>query len=199
MPLKFSFAFILLVSSNAISKGQDSDSIAMDNIHYRVEEDGDTLFYSVMEDLFIFPEYKPSTAAEKRRYTRLIFNVKKAYPYAKMASAEYKMVSEHILTLTTDRERRLYINEVEKNLLGEYEEELKKLTITQGRILLKLVDREVGETSYDILKDLKGSFTAVFWQTLARIFGNNLKSEFDPDGEDKLLNEIVIQIENGQL
>jgi hypothetical protein len=116
-----------------------------------------------------------------------------------MAGEEYKVVEAHLLTLTTDKERKQYINEVEKQILDEYEEELKKLTITQGRILLKLIDREIGETSYEILKDLKGTFTAVFWQTLARIFGHNLKSEFDPQGEDKLLNEIMIQIENGLL
>ena len=71
--------------------------------------------------------------------------------------------------------------------------------LRQGRILLKLIDRETGETSYALLKDLKNSFSAVFWQTLARLFGQNLKSEFDPEGEDKLLNDIVLMIEAGQL
>ena len=116
-----------------------------------------------------------------------------------MAGAEYDTVAKHMLTLNTERERRQYINQVEKEILDEYEGDLKKLTITQGRILLKLIDREIGETSYDLLKELKGTFSAFFWQTLARIFGHNLKSEFDPEGEDKLLNEIVILIENGQL
>jgi len=199
MPLKFSLTIILFIITAGFAHCQNPDSLARDNIQFKIEEDGDTLFYSVMEDIFIFPEFKPSTKAEKRRYDRLIINIKKAYPYAKMAGDEYKAVSEHLLTLTTDKERRQFINEIEKKLMDEYEEELKKLTITQGRILLKLIDREIGETSYDILKDLKGTFTAVFWQTLARIFGNNLKSEFDPEGEDKLMNEIVIQIENGQL
>jgi hypothetical protein len=199
MPLKFNIILILILLNIKFSICQEPDSISMDQLQFRVESDGDTIFYSVMEELFIFPEFKPTTNAEKRKYTRLIQNVKKAYPYAKMASDEYVLVSEHLMTIETDKERRQYINEVEKKILGQYEEELKKLTITQGRILLKLIDREIGATSYDVLKDLKGTFTAVFWQTLARIFGNNLKSEFDPEGEDKLLNEIVIQIENGQL
>jgi len=139
------------------------------------------------------------THREQKRYNKLIFNVKKVYPYAKLAGSEYKVVSEDLLKLKTDKERRIYIKQLEDRLMSDYEEDLKKLTITQGRILLKLIDREIGETSYDVLRDLKGSVSAVFWQTLARIFGNNLKSEFDPDGEDKLLNDIMIQIENGQL
>ncbi len=196
---KFSLAVILLLWIVGISNGQDSTSLELDVFQYKVEENGDTIYFSSMEELYIFPKYKPSTPAERRRYTRLIFNVKRVYPYAKMAGDEYAVVSEHLLTLTTDKDRRQYINEVEKQILNEYEEELKKLTVTQGRILLKLIDRETGETSYEILRDLKGAFNAVFWQTLARIFGHNLRSEFDPEGEDKLLNEIVIQIENGQL
>ena len=108
-------------------------------------------------------------------------------------------MSAHLLTLKTEKDKRAYIKQVEREIHEEFEGDLKKLTITQGRILLKLIDREVGETSYDLLKEFKGTFSAFFWQTLARIFGHDLKSEFDPEGEDILLNEIVILIENGQL
>ena len=97
------------------------------------------------------------------------------------------------------KKRKEFINEAEKELRNQFEDELKGLTITQGRILIKLIDRETGETSYELVKELKGSFSAVLWQTVARIFGSNLKSEFDPEGEDKLINEIVMLIEAGQL
>ena len=83
--------------------------------------------------------------------------------------------------------------------MKEYEEELKNLTITQGRILIKLIDRETSKTSYEVVKELRGSFQAAFWQAIARIFGSNLKTEFDPEGEDKMLNEIMIMIEKGQI
>ena len=109
------------------------------------------------------------------------------------------MVVAHLQTLKTDKEKRDYIKQVEQEIKDDYEDQLKGLTITQGRILLKLIDRETGETSYDLLKEFKGNINAVFWQTLARIFGNNLKSEFDAEGDDKLINEIVMLIENGQL
>jgi hypothetical protein len=190
---------IFMVSYYGILQGQDSTAYSPEKILYKVEENGDTIFYATIDEVYIFPKHTTFTRAERRRYDKLVYNVKKVYPYAKMAGAEYRDVTEHMLALQTDKERRVYIKEVEDRIMSNYEDDLKKLTITQGRILLKLVDREIGETSYDILKDLKGTITAVFWQAIARIFGNNLKSEFDPNGEDKLLNEIVIQIENGQL
>lgn len=83
--------------------------------------------------------------------------------------------------------------------MNDFEDDVKNLTITQGRILLKLIDRETGNTTYLILQDLKGNFSAVFWQTVARVFGSNLKSEYDPKGEDHLIEQIVQMIEAGQL
>jgi hypothetical protein len=116
-----------------------------------------------------------------------------------MAGAKYDTVAARLASLKTEKEQRQYIKQVEQEIVDEYEDDLKKLTITQGRILLKLIDRETGETSYELLKELKGSFNAFFWQTLARIFGHNLKSEFDPEGEDKLLDEIMSLIEAGAI
>ena len=104
-----------------------------------------------------------------------------------------------MLTLKTDKQKKEYIKQVEKEIRNEFEGDLRNLTITQGRILIKLIDRETGNTSYDLVKELRGAFPAIFWQTLARVFGSNLKSRFDAEGEDKLLNEIVVMIENGQL
>ena len=129
----------------------------------------------------------------------MIYNVKKAYPWAKLAGEKLAQVEEHMIALETEKEQREYMKVVEKELLKDYKEDLKKLTITQGRILIKLVDRETGDTSYELVRELRGKISAVFWQALARLFGSNLKSEYDPDGEDRLIEEIVILIENGQL
>jgi len=169
-----------------------------DTIAYIIQK-GDTIYVSDINVIIIHNPPSFSSQRDYRRYERLIRNVKKVYPYAKMAGMKYREVEAHMLTLKTERERKAYLKEVEKDIMDRYEDELKELTITQGRILLKLSDREIGETSYDLLKDLKGSFTAIFWQTLARIFGHNLKSEFDPAGEDQLLNEILLQIDTGQI
>lgn len=161
--------------------------------------DGDTMWVADLDEVYIFPAKKFKNRRERRRYTRLIYNIKKAYPWAKLAGEKLAEVEKHIVTLETEKEQREYIKEVEKELLGDYKEDLKKLTVTQGRILIKLVDRETGDTSYELVRELRGNLSAAFWQALARLFGSNLKSEFDAEGEDRLIEEIIILIENGQL
>ena len=161
--------------------------------------DGDTLWVADLDEVYIFPTKKFKNRRERRRYTRLIYNVKKAYPWAKMAGEKLAEVEVHMMSLKTEKEQKDYMKLVEKELLKDYKEDLKKLTVTQGRILIKLVDRETGDTSYELVRDLRGKISAVFWQALARLFGSNLKSEYDSEGEDRLIEEIVILIENGQL
>jgi hypothetical protein len=108
-------------------------------------------------------------------------------------------VNAHLLTLETEEEQKEYLKQAEQELLDKYTEDLKRLTITQGKILIKLVYRETGATSYDLVEFYRGRFSAFFWQALARLFGSNLKLEYDPYGEDRLIEEIVILIEHGQL
>jgi hypothetical protein len=199
MTPRWKILIFIWLTGISLLQAQDTINFQPETILFKLEENGDTVFYASIADIYIFPDHSSFKPAERRRYNKLILNVKRVYPYAKMAGAEYAIVSEDLLKIQTDKERRTYINALEDRIMSEYEEDLKKLTISQGRILLKMIDREIGQTSYEVLKDFKGTISAVFWQTLARIFGNNLKSEFDADGEDKLLNEIIIQIENGQL
>lgn len=161
--------------------------------------DGDTLWVADLDEVYIFPKKVFSNMRQERRYTRLILNVKKAYPWAKLAGETMEEVNNHLITLTDEKEQDEYLKEVEKELLDNYTEDLKKLTVTQGKILIKLVYRETGETSYKIVEFYRGKFSAFFWQALARFFGSNLKLGYDPYGEDKLIEEIVLQIEHGQL
>jgi hypothetical protein len=134
-----------------------------------------------------------------RQYRRLVYNIKKVYPYAKLAGERYGEVVDHLNSLKSNKEQREYLKLVEKDILAQYEEELKDLTITQGRILIKLIDRETQNTSFEVVKELRGSFQAAFWQTVARLFGSNLKVEYDPKGEDKMTEEIMRMIEMGYL
>jgi hypothetical protein len=133
----------------------------------------------------------------KRRYRRMIRNIKKAYPYARTAGMELKELDDYLATLDNEKEQKAYINQAEKEIMDQFEKEVKKLTVTQGIILVKLIDRETGRTSYQVIKELKGGFTAFFWQGIARIFGNNLKTEYDPDDQDKIMEDIVLGIEAG--
>ncbi|HKK10421.1 MAG TPA: DUF4294 domain-containing protein [Bacteroidales bacterium] len=158
-------------------------------------ENGDTLIMQNLKPVLIYGWQ----ARPDRKTRRLIRNVKKAYPYARLASIKLHAYNEKLKAANTDRERRRLMRKAEKELKEQYGDDLKKLTFTQGHILLKLIDRETGETSYELVEELRGKFTAFFWQSFARIFGFNMKRDYDPDGEDKRIEQIVLLIENGQL
>lgn len=161
--------------------------------------EGDTLPHLTLEPIVVFPRLTFENRRQRRRYNKLVRDIKRVYPYAKLAKAKLDQMEREFQALETERARKEYVKTVEQQLMDEFGNELKKLTITQGRILLKLIDRETGETSYELLKTLRGSFSAVFWQTIARIFGSNLKAEYDAHGEDYLIERIVLQLEHGML
>jgi len=161
--------------------------------------EGETLPHKTIEEVIVYPRHKFNTRRQRRRYSKLILNIKKVYPYAKLARKELLEIGQQIATLSTDQEKRKYIKKMEKELFSDFEDDLKKLTITQGRLLIKLIDRETGDTTYEWVKELKGPLPAFFWQTIARIFGSNLKTEFDAYGEDRLIDDIIKMIDAGIL
>ncbi|MFW5901055.1 MAG: DUF4294 domain-containing protein, partial [bacterium] len=115
--------------------------------------------------------------------------------------AKYKLIrmEQEFRQLESEKARQQYIKNVEKELKDEFKDDIKKMTITQGRLLLKLIDRETGNTSYHLLEELKGNFSAFFWQTVARVFGHDLKAQYDPDGQDWMIERIVTLIEHNQI
>ena len=124
-------------------------------------------------------------------FSFIIFS-SKAYPYALVAR---KLVIEADSTILADNlkrgKREKYINTVQKELFDVFEGQMRNLTVSQGALLMKLIDREVGKSSYNIIKDYKSGVTAGFWQGIAKIFGTDLKKPYDPEGEDKLTEELV--------
>jgi hypothetical protein len=162
-------------------------------------QNGDTALMSAIEEAYIFPEHRFKNKRDLRRYRKLIINVKRVYPYAKLAGKKFREIDATMATLKTEKQQKEYINRMETEIKDRYEGELKNLTLTQGRILIKLIDRETGRTSYEAVKELQGNFKAFLWQALARLFGSNLKWDFDANGEDKLINEIMLMIEKGIL
>lgn len=134
---------------------------------------------------------------QKRQWTRYIYNVKKVLPYARILSREFKIINDSLALMTTDKQRDQYLERKEKELFAKYEYNLKHLTVKQGRILIKLIDRETGSTSYEAIRLLKGRFKAFWWQSIARMFGSSLKVEYDPYGEDKNLENVVLLIDMG--
>jgi len=161
--------------------------------------DGKKVPHSVIQAVQVFPRREFKNKRQARRYSRLVTNLKKVYPYAKLARKRLREMEKHMKTLEKAGEKRKYINQVEKDLKLEFEDDLRNMTITQGRLLIKLIDRETGETTYEWIKELKGSFSAFFWQAIARIFGSNLKTEFDTLAGDRIIDELLILIEMGMI
>jgi hypothetical protein len=160
---------------------------------------GNQIPYIQMSPISIYGQRTFVNPREKKRYDKLCRDVKKAYPYAKMASKLLNKFEKELISIEDEKERKKYYKKAEKELREEFEGELKNLTITQGRILIKLIDRETGETTYDLVKQLRGSFSAFMWQSLARLFGSDLKTNYQADQEDRDIEIIVRQIENGDL
>jgi len=161
--------------------------------------DGDTVALVRLDEVKIYSFSYPETRRAKRKLTKLIKNVKKVYPWARLAGIQLRRYDKMLVAAKNDKERRTIMKQAEKEINERYGEDLKKLTFTQGLILIKLIDRETGNTSYSLVQELRGNFTAFFYQAFARIWGYNLKVKYDPEGEDKQIEGIVKMIERGQI
>lgn len=147
----------------------------------------------------VLPVYVFSRPVDLRRYRRLVEAVKKVYPVAKVARAKMAEMEDELRRLPNKKAQKAYIKQVYHQIKDEYTPVLKHMTRTQGRVLLKLIDRETEYTAYEVLKEFRGGFVAGFWQGVSRVFGQNLKSEYDKEGEDKMIEQIVIYYEAGLL
>lgn len=161
--------------------------------------DGDTLPHVRLPEVRSYARRKFKTKKAAQRYTKLVYNVKRTLPYARIAAVRIRQIEDSLAMLSTEKERKAYIKAAEKQLFDEFEAPLRKLTISQGKILIKLIDRETGDTSYELIKALKGRFSAFMWQSVARIFGSNLKATYDAEGTDREIEVIVQMIDDGQL
>ncbi len=200
------FFFLLitsLVSGQTDSSMQRKDSIPdREYLLQKVNRNGETLPEVEIKEVTVVAHPKSGNRrvqADYRKYQRLVFNLKLVYPYALIVRSKLAQVNDELSLLKSDKDRRKYIKNVEKEVLDQYEGEISEMTITQGRLLLKLIDRETQNTSYDLIRQYRGGLSAAFWQGIARIFGTNLKEEYDPYGEDALIEFIVRDIEAGIL
>lgn len=199
----FSLLITSLVSGQADSLEQKKDSIP-ERVYLlqKVNRNGETLPEAEIKEVSVVAHSKNGARkaqSEYRKYERLIFNLKLVYPYALIVRSKLAQVNDELAGLKSDKDRRKYIKNVEKEVLNEYEDEISEMTITQGRLLIKLIDRETQNTSYDLIREYRGGLTAAFWQGIARIFGTNLKEEYDPYGEDAMIEYILRDIEAGAL
>lgn len=157
--------------------------------------DGDTIPYIYLPTINIYAARVFKSKRDQIKYTKLRRDVTKVWPYAKLAGEMFTKLDKELKMTDDKRVQKALVDKTEKEIKEKFEDELKKLTMTQGRILIKLIDRQTGNTSYQVVQDLKGKFSAFFWQSLARLFGSNLKAHYDPYGEDVEIEKIVKSIE----
>jgi hypothetical protein len=200
--------FLMLYISVSLSGQVDTAKVRNDSIPDRiyllqkVERNGETLPEIEIKEVAVVGRLKGSARKEQsqfKKYQRLIYNLKKVYPYAMIVRERLSKVNAELARINDDKDRRMYIRSVEKDVFGEFEDDVRDMTITQGKLLLKLIYRETYNTSYDLIRQYRGGINAAFWQGIAKIFGTNLKSEYDPYGEDLLIELIIQDIQAGLL
>jgi hypothetical protein len=159
----------------------------------------DTLKTLVLQDIYIYPPHTFKDSGDEEKYKKLIRDVKKTLPYAKLIYATLIETYEYMMTLPDDKTREAHIKKMEKELFAEYKPVLKKMSLSQGKLLIKLIDRECNQSSYNLLKAFLGPFRAGFWNFFAGMFGASLKSDWDPNGKDAAAERVVELVEMGVL
>ncbi len=168
---------------------------------WRIDEDGDTVAVINLRELTVFPPEKFKNRKEEEFFWRTVRDVKLMLPYAKLIAETLVETYEYIETFPTQKEREDYLKSMEKALFEQYKPVLKRFSRRQAKVLVKLIQRETHQSSYDIVKAFLGTFRATFWQGFGKLFGVSLKSEFKPDKnkEDATLDRIARRVEQGTL
>lgn len=209
--MRISLAFILVCVSVGIAVSQNTEDKKAKisgvnavkepqspSLYRAIVQNGDTMPYVSLREVKVSATRVFTSKEDEYKFKKLKRDVKKVYPYALMAEVMLKEYSNQLKELPR-RKQDAFIKKAEQEMKKEFEDELKGLTITQGKILMKLIDRQTGYTTYALVKKLRGSFSAFMWQSMARMFDSSMKSEYDPQGEDRMIEEIIIMIENGDL
>ena len=186
--------FILFLFFSLPSLGQSrygpNDTLVVPYIVY----EGDTMTYAQLDMVMVWGKMSNAQRKANREWTRLRNAVYVTYPYAKKASYIINDVNSSLTHILDEKKRKQYLNSREKVLKKEFTEPLTNLSVYQGKILMKLINRETNNTCYELVKEYKGGFSAKFWQTIAWVFGGSLKQNYDPKGEDAEMEQIVLEV-----
>ncbi len=206
-----SIIIILAASLCALSSYAQSDVLNVDinaarqdvyrKKYHKITEDGDTVLVLVMNQITVFPPIKFKNKKEEQFYWRTVRDVKLTLPYAKLICATLTETYEYIETFPTQKERENHLKQMERDVFNQYKPVLKKFSKNQARLLVKLIQRETNQSSYNILKAFLGSFRATFWQGFGKLFGVNLKGEYHPekDRKDAIIERVCVAVEQGAL
>jgi len=183
-------AALFLFSLNAQSEGI--------RLRAQVSAEGDTVPHIMLPAVYVFPTLNFTSKKQEEFYWKTVRDVKRTLPYAKAIGITLQEINDAMKGMS-DKERKAYMKSKEDDLIGKYEPQLKKLTLSQGKMLIRLVDRECDKTSYELIKEYRGGFKAFFWQGFAKLFGADLKTTYEKDDKDKIVERVILLVESGQL
>ena len=204
------FSWLLLLSGFVFAQDEADELLPQEPVNYKLKlqrfryvkpliEQGDTVWCYLLPELWVYPPLKFKSEKQRRAYNRLVYNVKKVLPIAQQVNGLIAETYETLEMLPTQKEKSAHIKAVEKDIFETYKPQMKKLTYSQGKLLIKLVDRECNQSSYEIVQAFLGPTRATFYQIFAWTFRASLKKEYHPEEEDKLIERVVRQVETGQI
>ena len=187
------------VTTEELMKEMDSPTFVPTVKVGKVLHEGDSIQYMEMNNIYVYPSLTFKDKKQAQSYMRLVTNVKKVLPIAKEARQMLIETTEFLDMLPDEKSKEEHIKRVEDDIFRTYKPKMKKLTYSQGKLLIKLIDRECHSSSYDMIKAFMGPIRAGFWQVFAWGFGASLKKEYDPQGVDRLTERVVLMVEAGQI
>ena len=187
------------VTTDELMKEIDSPTFVPTVKVGKVLHEGDSIQYMEMNNIYVYPSLTFKDKKQAQSYMRLVTNVKKVLPIAKEARQMLIETTEFLDMLPDEKSKEEHIKRVEDDIFRTYKPKMKKLTYSQGKLLIKLIDRECHSSSYDMIKAFMGPIRAGFWQVFAWGFGASLKKEYDPQGVDRLTERVVLMVEAGQI
>lgn len=206
----FILTTLLLLSGLVGAQEEEDDLLPQEPVSYKLKlqrfryvkpiiENGDTMWCYLLPELWVYPPLKFKSEKQRKAYNRLVYNVKKVLPIAQQVNEMIGETYETLEALPTQKEKNTHIKAVEHEIFETYKPQMKKLTYSQGKLLIKLVDRECNQSSYEIVQAFLGPTRAAFYQVFAWTFRASLKKEYHPEEEDKLIERVVRQVETGQI
>ena len=174
------------------------DEYVVDSVRLQVNSN-DTFYLARMQDIWVYPQMVFTSKKQERFYWKTVRDVKKTLPFAKELAIEMRVADQQLAMLPDDKARRKWWKQHEKYLFKKYENDFRRMTASQGQMLMKLMDRESDKTSYEIIKHYRGKASANFWQFVAKLFKNDLKEEYDASDKDRIVERVINLVEAGQL
>lgn len=197
---RWSLLCIMLVALLPVALAQQAETTFVPTVKVsKTLVDGDSIQYMELSNVYVYPEPTFKSKRQQQAYMQLVRNVKKVLPLAKQARQMLIETAEYIETIPTQKERDAHLKRVEAAIVKEYKPKMKKLTFSQGKLLIKLIDRECHSTAYEAMQAFIGPMRSGFWQAFAWAFGASLKKGYDAQGVDRLTERVVLMVEAGQI